>query len=158
MIVLFLKFLGGGLLVLCGGGIGWTVANQKRMTARRINDFERFLHYILEAIHFRCLPGTAILAMAAQHPEFAGFCPKGVTTFSQVHLPACLNSDYGAELREGLYTLETASRQTACDTLAHLCEVCRRAGTRAQDTALHAQRLYPRMGACLGLLTAIVLS
>ena len=34
---------------------------------------------------------------------------------------------------------------------------CCHAGEQAQDTAIQALRLYPRMGACLGLLAAIVL-
>lgn len=158
MIVFFLKLLGGGLLVLCGWGIGLMTANRKRNIARSIADFERFLQYVSEAIRFRSLPGAAILTMAAQHPEYAGFCSGCATTFSQIQPPDCLAAACGAELQEGLRTLETATRQTACDTLAHLSELCRHAGRQAQETALHAQQLYPRMGACLGLLTAIVLS
>lgn len=158
MTSLFLKFLGGGLLVLCGGGIGWTSACRKRETARRIAAFERFLQYVLEAIRFRRLPGAAVLAMAARHEEFSSFCSDGVTVFSQVKPPDCLESELGSEMREGLCALETATQQNACDTLAHLCELCRCAGLRARESAGHALQLYPRMGACLGLLAAIVLS
>lgn len=155
---LFLKFLGGGLLVLCGGGIGWTSACRKRESARRIAAFERFLQYVLEAIRFRRLPGSIVLAMAARHEDFTFFCSDKTVVFSQVRLPDCLEGDLGNELREGLRTLETATCQNACDTLSHLSELCRRAEARAQADALRAQRLYPRMGACLGLLAAIVLS
>lgn len=158
MTTLFLKFLGGGLLVLCGGGIGWTSACQKREAARRIAAFDRFLQYILEAVRFRRLPGAVVLAMAAQHGDFAPFCPETANAFSQIRPPDCLESELGNELREGLCTLESATQQNACGTLEHLSELCRRAGIQAQEAAGRAQRLYPRMGACLGLLAAIVLS
>lgn len=158
MTAIFLKFLGGGLLVLCGGGLGWTSAYRKKETALRIAAFERFLYYILESIRFRNLPGAAVLAMAARHEDFAPFCPEEDGSFSQIRLPDCLASQLGKELEEGLCRLETAPRQNACDTLVHLSELCHRTGLQAQDTAGQALRLYPRMGACLGLLAAIVLS
>lgn len=97
MTSLFLKFLGGGLLVLCGGGIGWTSACRKRETARRIAAFERFLQYVLEAIRFRRLPGAAVLAMAARHEEFSSFCSDGITVFSQVKPPDCLEAELAAK-------------------------------------------------------------
>ena len=75
MTTLFLKFLGGSLLVLCGGGVGWTSACRKREEAYRIETFVRFLQYVQEAVRYRCLPGTVVLTMAAQHREFAEFCP-----------------------------------------------------------------------------------
>lgn len=155
---IFLKFLGGGLLVLCGGGIGWTSAYRKREAARRIASFERFLQYILEAIRFRQLPGNVVLTMAARHEEFSCFCSRATTTFSQVTPPDFPEAELGSEVQEGLCALETASRQNVCDTLAHLSELCRCAGLQARESARHAQQLYPRMGACLGLLAAIVLS
>lgn len=158
MIAFFLKFLGGGLLVICGYGIGWTAAKQKRKAACSIASFERFLQYLTEAIRFRRLPGNAILAMAAQHAEFAVFCPQGTTSFSHIRPPDSLTAQYGAELLDGLHTLETAPQQIACDTLEHLCALCRQAGMQAQEATLHAQQLYPRMGVCFGLLAAIVLS
>lgn len=158
MITLFLKCLGGGLLVLCGGGIGWTAARQKREIARRISAFEQFLQYVLEAIRFRSLPGAVVLTMAARHKDFSSFCPESITAFSQIRPPDCLDADLGDELREGLCALEAAPHQNVCDTLAHLSELCLRAGSRAQESASRAQKLYPRIGACLGLLAAIVLS
>lgn len=158
MNVLFLKFLGGGLLVLCGGGLGWTAACRKRDNMYRITSFERFLSYILESIRFRNLPGPIVLEMAARHPEFAPFCPVNKVSFSQIRPPDCLISNLENELKEGFCLLETAPRQNACDTLMHLGELCHRSGLQAQDAAAQALRLYPRMGACLGLLAAIVLS
>lgn len=155
---LFLKFLGGGLLILCGGGIGWTSACRKREIARKISDFERFLQYVLESIQFRSLPGAVVLHMASQRTDFAAFCAGPVSTFSQVRPPDCLDQDLTRELRDGLRTLETAPHQNACDTLAHMNEMCRHAGQQAQDAADRALRLYPRMGACLGMLAAIVLA
>lgn len=157
MTTLFLKFIGGSLLVLCGGGIGWTSACHKKEAARRIEAFVRFLQYVQEAVRFRCLPGMIVLEMAAKHKDFTEFCPGGTMTFSQIVFPDCLEENVGNELREGLNTLETASRQSACDVLDHMCDLCRGAGKQAQEAAQQAQRLYPRMGACLGLLAAIVL-
>lgn len=157
MTILFLKILGGILLVLCGSGIGWTAACRKREAARQVSEFERLLQYIEEAIRFRSLPGMMILAMAAQHPEFSSFCSVGTTTFSQIYPPDYLSAECGVELREGLHALETSSHQSACDILAHLQELCHHTGIVAQESSIHAQRLYPRMGACLGLLAAIVL-
>lgn len=157
MTVLFLKFLGGSLLVLCGGGIGWTSACRKRENACRIETFMRFLQYVQEAVRFRCLPSTVVLSMAAHRAEFAAFCPEKTVTFSQIRPPDCLDDLVGNEVREGLNTLESASRKNACDILEHLSGLCCHAGEQAQDTAMQALRLYPRMGACLGLLAAIVL-
>lgn len=158
MTILFLKFLGGSLLVLCGGGIGWTSACRKKEEAHRIETFVRFLQYVQEAVRYRCLPGTVVLTMAAQHREFAEFCPDVLPAYSKIKPPACLEEHFGRELREGLQTLETTSRQSACEILDHLCEVCRYAGKQARDSAGQAQRLYPRVGACMGLLAAIVLA
>lgn len=158
MTALFLKLLGGTLMVVCGWGIGLMAANSKRKTAGSAAAFERFLQYMAEAIRFRSLPGAVILTMAAQHPEFADFFPERATNFSQVQPPDCLAVACGAELQEGLRTIESASRQTACETLAHLSGLCCRTGMKMQESALRAQRLYPRMGACFGLLAAIVLA
>lgn len=158
MTALFLKFLGGGLLVLCGGGLGWTAAWHKKDKACRIMAFERFLSYILESIRFRGLPGPMVLEMAARHQDFAPFCPVVNASFSQIRPPDCLTASLENELKEGLCLLETAPRETACDTLMHLSELCHRTGMQAQNAAGQAMRLYPRMGACLGLLAAIVLS
>lgn len=158
MTILFLKFLGGCLLVCCGGGLGWTSACRIRATERQISAFIRFLQYLKESIQFRNLPGPVLLTMAARHPEFRSFCPEPPATFSGIRPPGCLRAALETELREGLELLEHAPAQNACDTLEYLTGLCRRECTRAQDSAYKAMRLYPRMGACLGLMAAVVLS
>lgn len=158
MTTLFLKFLGGCLLVVCGGGLGWTSACRIRASERQMSAFIRFLQYLKESIHFRNLPGPVLLAMASRHPEFRPFCPVQPATFSGICPPRCLRSALGTELQEGLELLEHAPGQNACDTLEYLTGLCRQECARAQDSAYKAMRLYPRMGACLGLMAAIVLS
>lgn len=158
MIPLALKFIGGCMLTCCGGGIGWMAACRKKSGWRQIASFERFLQYLLDAIRFRHLPGSLVLGMASQHKDFAPFCPEHTVMFSQIRPPHCLRVLFGSELQDGLHTMETASQQTVCDTLEHLCELCRRAELQAQETAGAAQRLYPRVGVCMGVLIAIVLA
>lgn len=158
MIPLTLKFVGAFLLACCCGGIGWMAACRKKAIWQQIVAFERFLQYLLDAIRFRHLPGNMVLGMASQHEDFAPFCPGHTAAFSQIRPPAYLQHLFGSELRDGLHTMETAPRQTVCDTLEHLCELCRREEFRMQETAGAAQRLYPRVGVCLGVLIAIFLA
>ncbi len=158
MTAFVLKFVGGCLLACCGGGIGWLLACQKRRAARQIEAFIRFLQYIRESIYYRTLPGAAVLAAAARYAEYSPFFPEGAAAFSQIQPPDCLCSALGGELHAGLSALEIAPRQTACDTLDHLAELCRRTGQRVQESACQAMRLYPRLGICLGSLIAILLA
>lgn len=158
MTAVLCKLLGACLLAGFGGGTGWILACRKHICWQQTEAFTRFLQYISESIRFRSLPAAAVLAMAAQHPEFAPFCMGASAAFSQLQPPECLDKILGTELREGLSALESGPRQTACDTLQHLIELCRCAGEEMRQTALQTQKLYPRMGACIGLLAAIALA
>lgn len=155
---LLLKLVGCCLLVFCGGGIGWLYACRKKSVFLQSEAFVRFLQYIRESIRFRTLPGAVVLAMAACQPDFAPFCNEESTTFSRIRPPEYLRAVLGDELEAGFAVLETSTRQTACDTLDHLTELCRRAAEQTRESAHQSIRLYPRLGVCLGLIIAILMA
>ena len=60
-------------------------------------------------------------------------------------------------LQAGLYALERDPKDSACRTLEYMLARCRAAERRAQEEADRARVLFPRLGAALGLVSAILL-
>lgn len=153
---LVLKLLGAAMLACAGFGAGVLKCAHLRKQAESIRCFVSLLLYMSDAIHYRALPGPTVLAMAARNPAFAQFALQRCRHFSELPVPPALGACQ-SELREGLRALESAGRESACRTLAHLTALCRAAEQQARQAAAQARALYPRLGACLGLLGAILL-
>ncbi len=151
-----LKALGGGLLFLAGTGAGMAAWQRRRERWGQAQCFCRLLAYLLDAVRYQALPARDILAMAACSGAFPGLGLEGCPCFSRLPIPPALD-DLFPELQAGLCALESAPRASACQTLEYLLEQCRAAEQKAQQEAARARTLYPRLGACLGILGAILL-
>lgn len=158
MSVVFLKLWGALLLVLAGTGGGISAAVARRTRWQQAQRFAMLLEYLWQAVRYRALPAQEVLAMAALRTEFSDFGLENCTAFSQIRPPAALRGTMEAELQSGLRELEYAPRESACRTLQYLAALCRDIERRTGEEARRALKLYPRLGGCLGLLAAILLS
>lgn len=158
MTALWLKALGMGLLILAGAGGGWSLYRYHLSRWRAVCTFIRLLELLRETIYYRALPCEEALSYAASDPAFAAFHLERCRTYAEIPMPQELERTCGPELREGLSSLSSASRSSACRTLASLCAICRRTETEFHAKAEQTKQTAPRLGGCLGLLAAILLA
>lgn len=150
------KLLGGVLLILTGTGVGWGQWGRCRQKLEEIRRFSALLVYLLDSVRYRALPAAAVLRMAAQNRAFAAMGLEQCRGFSSIPVPRALSS-LAPDLQAGLYALERDPKDSACRTLEYLLARCRAAERRAQEEADRARVLFPRLGAALGLVSAILL-
>ena len=94
---------------------------------------------------------------AARCPEFADFCPAGAAALADLQLPSCLPEALRCEALQTLRSAEESPRLTACAALHRLAALCEGEACSRAEQYRAARLLWPRLGACLGVLTAILL-
>ena len=147
----------GGILLLCAGtGFGFTAAARIRDGQRQLHSLSRLFGYLAELLNAQALAGPELLHRAARRPEFADFCPAGTAALADLQLPSCLPEALRCEALQTLRTAEESPRLTAYAALHRLAALCEEACSRAEQYRA-ARLLWPRLGACLGVLTAILL-
>ena len=152
-----LRLLGGVLLVAAGTGGGVAVYARKQRQWRQLHTFARLLDYLRELLAYQALNGRELLARAARYPAFARLGVTGGGTLAALPMPECLPAAVQLEIRQGLEQLALAPRASACATLRRLEALCEEAAAQKQEEARAARRLWPRLGACAGMLAAILL-
>lgn len=158
MIALVLHLTGALVLTAVGFGGGALMYLQKRTAWRQAHDFVRLLDYLLLAVRYRAIPCEDLLAMAAQNPAFTSLGLDGCRAFLEIPIPPPFVQALGRELQEGFADLENAPQSQACDTLTRMITLCRSTEQEKRNTATQARALYPKLGACLGLMAAILFS
>lgn len=152
-----LHLLGGVLLLLTGCGGGLAVYWHQRESWQRLRTFTRLLWYLQNLLQYQNLPVEQLLAAAAQYPDFA---PLGLThcqSLAELPIPTCMEETLRSELTAQLADLGLAPRRSVCTTLQRLCTQCEQETAKAEAKAGAARQLYPRLGACAGILVAILL-
>lgn len=146
----------GCLLLLCAGiGGGFAVPAHIKERQRQVSVFARLLDYLAEMLDAQALTGPELLQRAARSPDFAVFCPAG--TLAGLALPEGLPNALQSEIRETLVAAEESPRLSACAALHRLAKRCEAEAAVQAERYSAARRLWPRLGACLGALTAILL-
>ncbi len=154
---MLLRAAGCLLLVLTGAGGGFAAAAHVLESQRQTHNFARLLGYLADLLDAQALAGPELLARAARCGEFAPFCPPGAQSLAQLAPPPCLPETLQCELRETLTTTEESPRLTACAALRRLAALCEEQAVLLAERSCAARRLWPRLGGCLGAMTAILL-
>ena len=152
-----LRVLGGLLLVAAGGGGGAALYGRKHRQWRQLHTWARLLGYLRELLACQPLNGRELLARAARYPAFARLGVEGCATLAALPLPDAFPPELRQELRQGLEQLALEPRSSACATLQRLERLCEQAAARKWEETQAARRLWPRLGACVGMLAAILL-
>lgn len=152
-----LRLLGTGLLLCAGAGCGWAAAAHVGAKRQQCYTFARLLQQLAELLEVQALVGPELLRRAARSPEFAAFCPAGAAALSALQPPEHLPSALHAEIRQTLQMAEESPRLTACAALRRLATLCERETALLDEQYRAANRLWPKLGACLGAMTAILL-
>lgn len=153
-----LRTAGMALLALTGFCGGWLAYCRKNRCWQQTRTFARLLEYLQESVRYHSIPCEDLLLLAAAKPEFAALDLSGCHDFAQLNVPPALRNSCGPELCEGLASLATAPHESVCTALSHMALLCRQAAQKSGEEAVQARRLYPRLGACLGVMAAIVFS
>lgn len=152
-----LCLIGGGLLTACGAGCGFVLASMNQSKWRTAHAFIRLLEYTRDTIRYRGCPAEEVLSAAATYPEFARLGLSQCFRFAEVAVPSVFESAVRLELQTSLTALEACGRDSACQTLEGMICLCHPGEEALHADACTAMRLYPRLGGCIGLLTAILI-
>ncbi len=152
-----IRVLGGLLLVAAGTGGGIAVYSRKYHQWRQLHTFARLLAYLRELLAYQPLNGGELLARAARYPAFARLGVGECGTLAALPLPGSLPPGTRQELQQGLEQLAFEPRSNACATLKRLETLCEDAAVSKREESQAARRLWPRLGACAGMLAAILL-
>lgn len=156
MTILFCLF-GGILLAGCGAGSGYLLAAWTKERWHTAHAFERLLRYLEGAVRCQPLTGQQLLTRAARFPEFSRLDLAGCTRFGLLVPPECFDGPLRQELSADLNLLESAPRESACQLLARMAELCHGQAEDLRVRAKSAAQLYPRLGGCVGALAALCL-
>lgn len=152
-----LRFVGAVLLAgACTGG-GFALAGQRRAAWQRVQCFCALLEYLAGGIRYQGLPGPQLLAAAAADERFTAFHLSACADLAAVPVPAALGAPLAAQARQTLEILCNAPLAQACAALERLLDQCRAHERELGSAAGDAQRLYPRLGCCLGLVLVLLL-
>lgn len=152
-----LRLVGALLLILAGAGSGMAVYTHKYSCWRQLYTFSRFLRYLEETLTYQAVTGTQLLRRAERYPEFAQIGLARCRELTDVPLPASMPEPLRQEVRSNLEQLAFESRTSACSTLQRMARLCEDAAAEKQSEASAARKLWPRLGACLGVFAAILL-
>lgn len=155
--ILLPRMLGAFLLVLAGTGGGLAVYSHQAACGLQLHTFARLLGYLQGTLSYQALTGEELLQRAALYPEFAKLGLSNCCTLEDLPLPSAVSDSLKMEIRSGLEQLALEPRASACTTLQRLAALTEEEAQRKQNLARQARSLYPRLGACAGVLTAILL-
>lgn len=154
---LVFRMLGGILLVLAGGGGGFAVYAHQYAAWRTLHTLEALFRYLQGLLSYQALTGEEMLRRAALYPEFALLFGEKCTLLDELPLPNSVPAEIRMEIRSGLAQLAMEPRQNACRTLQRLAELSADTASQRKKEVQMARRMWPRLGACMGLLAAILL-
>lgn len=154
---LVLRLLGAVLLVTAGAGGGLAVYKRSYARWRQLHTFARMLGYLQGTLAYQPLRAEELLRRAAAYPEFARLGAAGCRTLAELPLPGALAPALCQEVRQGLEQLAWEPRAGACATLRRLTALCEDAAAQCRREAQAARSLWPRLGACAGVLAVILL-
>ena len=155
--MIWLRFAGALLLAGACGGAGAALAARKRAAWLQVHTFCELLDFLHGGIRYQALPGTVLLARAAAEPRFAGLGLEGCRDLGAVPVPPALGAALASSAAQTFGELCTAPRLRACAALSRLGERCRERERELDRAASEAQRLYPRLALCAGLLLVLFL-
>lgn len=151
------RIIGAILLVLTGAGGGFALYSHQAACWRQLHTFSRLLSYLQGTLSYQALTGAELLQRAARYPEFAQLGLGNCRTLEELSLPGALSDSLRLEIRSGLAQLALEPRTNACATLQRLADLTEEEAQNKRENARAACHLYPRLGACAGILTAILL-
>lgn len=152
-----LHFLGTILLMAAGGGGGIAVCAKKKAERQEIYRLSRLFAYMEQLLSYQALTGEELLQHAKVYPQFLQLGIQSCTRLDRLPLPQTLSTSLREEIQSDLRKLSMAPRETACKTLRHMAALCREAAQQRGKDVQVAEKLWPRLGLCLGALTAILL-
>lgn len=153
---LWLRLLGAALLVLTGCGCGAAAYGRRRDAWRQLHTFAKLLWHLQTSLEYKALPAHRLLRTAALYPEFATLGLENCQSFAELPLPPAMSRAVKREIAAELAGLGMAPRHTVCTALRRLYEQSEKDAIQAEQQAAAALQLYPRLGACAGLLAAIL--
>ena len=156
-VTLVLRLVGALLLIAAGTGGGLAVTARAEDNRRQLHSFARLLTYLAELLDAQALTGPERLRRAAQDPAFTAFCPTPGESLSALTPPAGTPDALRQEVQSALAAAEESPRLAACAALRRLSARCEAQAAEAEAHCRDARRLWPRLGACLGALAAILL-
>ena len=147
-----------GLLLLCGvgAGIGVSAAGRRAVRWQQVHTFSRLLGYLAQTLQCMPLPAGELLARADAYPEFSALGLADCRALSALPLPAVLTGARRTELQSRLAAAEETDRANACRNLRQAAELCESWAAEQRPALQQAQRLWPRLGLCAGLLVGIL--
>lgn len=152
-----LRLLGTSFLVAAGGGGGVMACTKKKTEQHEIYMFSRLFTYMQQYLTYQALTGEELLRHAKAYPQFLRLGLQSCTRLERLPLPKALSSALREEIRSDLCRLSMSPRETACKTLQHLASLCQEAALQKEKEVRMAEKLWPRLGICLGALAAILL-
>lgn len=152
-----LRCLGTGFLVAAGGAGGTAACAHKRSVQREIYTVSRLFSYMQQLLAYQALTGEELLQHAKSYPQFIQLGVQSCTRLETLPLPDALVPSLRSEIRSDLHQLSMAPRETACRTLQHMATLCKEAAMQKEKETQMAEKLWPRLGLCLGALTAILM-
>lgn len=153
---LSLRLLGGVLLVCCGVGAGYLLADQARKKWAVAHAFSRLLEYLRSAISYQPFTGAELIAQAAECPEFAVLDLTRCERFDQLSPPQSYSAGLRRELAADLAAVESLPRKASCAVLSRMIARCRAEEHLLQEASRGSARLLPRLGGCAGAMAAIL--
>lgn len=148
----------GALLLMCAGmGWGFAVSRHQYEIWRQLHALDRLFTYLHALLQYQALSGAELLRRAALYPEFARIGVQRCNRLADLPLSDHLPSPLRQEITQELAQIGLEPRTTACATLQRLHTLCESAAAMQQEKADLARHLWPRLGACLGILLAILL-
>lgn len=151
------RVTGAVLLILAGAGGGFAFCSHQTACWRQLHTFGRLLSYLQGTLSYQALTGAELLQRAAYYPEFAQLGLTKCRALEELPLPGALSESLKQEIHSGLAQLALEPRTNACATLQRLAALTEEEAQNRKEIARSARRLYPRLGACAGILTAILL-
>ncbi len=154
---LVLHVLGTVFLMAAGGGGGWAVYKHQMNGWQQLHTLSRLFRYLQELLSYQALSGEELLEQAGRYPEFAQMGIRSCRMLENLPLPATIPKAAREELRSSLRQLSMSPRVNACGILERAASLCEESAGQKRKEAQAAKNLWPRLGCCLGALTAILL-
>lgn len=154
---LVVRLVGMGMLMVAGTGAGLCLCLHKRQEWWQAHTFARLLSYMGHLLGYQRLTGSEMLRRAARYPDFRKLGVEGCNDLAGLLAPECLPEALRQEVQQGLLHLGEEPRAEAGVTLERLASLCEEAAQRNKKEADEASRLWPRLGACVGVLAAILM-
>ncbi|WP_187118500.1 hypothetical protein [Subdoligranulum variabile] len=157
LLKVLLRFMGTIVLMVAGGGSGVAACAKKKEERQEIYMLSRLFAYMEQLLSYQALTGEELLQHAKIYPQFLRLGIQSCTRLERLPLPETLSLPLCEEIQADLRKLSLAPRETACKTLQHMAALCREAAQQKEKEVQVAEKLWPRLGLCLGALTAILL-